>query len=54
MTVEYDISEGIPVNLSQPAPSTEFKLKDIAYDFVIDSIPFISKISNQEIGRAHV
>lgn len=48
MTVEYDISESFPINISQPAASTAFELKDIAYDFVIDNIPFLSRISNQD------
>lgn len=48
MTVEYDISESLPINISQPKISTEFELKNVAYDFLIDNIPFLSKISNQD------
>jgi hypothetical protein len=50
MTVEYqeyDITEGIPYDVSVPSPDVPFELTDVAYDIVIDNLPFIAKVGNQ-------
>ena len=47
MTTQYDITEDFPYDMSVPAPDTTFALSDVAYDFVIDNLPFIAKIGNQ-------
>jgi hypothetical protein len=47
MTTPYDITEDFPYDISVEAPSTDFSLSDVAYDVVIDNLPFIAKVSNQ-------
>lgn len=45
---QYDISELLPIDLSKDLTDTTFVETDVTYDFVVDNIPFISKVSNQE------
>lgn len=47
MTTPFDITEDFPYDISVPAPDNTFFLSDVAYDFVIDNLPFIAKIGNQ-------
>ena len=47
MTVNYDISEDMPYDVSTTTVSDKFTLTDTAYDVVIDNIPFILKVDNQ-------
>jgi len=47
MTTPLDITEDFPYDISVPAPDNTFFLSDVAYDFVIDNLPFIAKIGNQ-------
>ena len=51
MTVNYDISEDIPYNLSTIPTETAFELTDTAYDVTIDNLPFIVSVSNQNPYR---
>ena len=51
MTVNYNISEDIPYDLSLPSTETSFALTDIAYDVVIDDLPFIVSVNNQNPYR---
>lgn len=48
---EYDISEEVPYNISLPSTQASFELTDIAYDVVIDDLPFIVKVDNQNPYR---
>jgi hypothetical protein len=47
MTINYDISEELPYDLSVLKEKQTFELTDIAYDIVIDNLPFIAKVGNQ-------
>ena len=51
MTVNYDISEDIPYDLSSTSLDTTFTLTDTAYDVVINNLPFIASVSNQNPYR---
>ena len=51
MTVNYNISEDIPYDLSLPTTESTFALTDIAYDVVIDDLPFIVSVNNQNPYR---
>lgn len=44
----YDISESVPYDISLPLTEDTFELTDIAYDIVIDDLPFILKVNNQD------
>ena len=44
----YDITENVPYDLSLPVTETSFELSDFAYDIVIDDLPFIVKVNNQD------
>jgi hypothetical protein len=47
----YDISEDVPYDISIPSTEASFELTDTAYDVVIDDLPFIVKVSNQDPYR---
>ena len=47
----YDISEDTPYDISIPSTEVSFELTDIAYDIVIDALPFILKVNNQDPYR---
>jgi hypothetical protein len=47
MTTSYDITEDFPYDISVAAPDNTFTLSDVAYDIVIDNLPFVAKVSNQ-------
>jgi hypothetical protein len=47
----YDISEDLPYDLSVPSTTATFELTDTAYDVVIDGLPFIVKVNNQDPYR---
>jgi hypothetical protein len=47
----YDITEDVPYDLSLPSTEASFELTDIAYDIVIDDLPFIANVSNQNPYR---
>lgn len=51
MTVSTDITEGIPYDISTVAVDNSFTLTDASYDIVIDNIPFIANITNQNPYR---
>jgi hypothetical protein len=44
----YDISEDVPYDISLPSTEASFELTDTAYDIVIDDLPFIVKVNNQD------
>ena len=44
----YDITEGVPYDLAVPSTEATFELTDTAYDIVIDDLPFIVKVNNQD------
>jgi len=44
----YDISESVPYDISLPLTEDTFELTDIAYDVVVDDLPFILKVNNQD------
>jgi len=46
-----DISEDIPYDLAVPSTEATFTLTDTAFDVVIDDLPFIVKVSNQDPYR---
>jgi hypothetical protein len=46
-----DITEDIPYDLALPSTQATFELTNTAYDVVIDDIPFIVKVSNQDPYR---
>jgi len=48
---EYNISEDIAYDLSLPSTQATFELTDIAYDVVIDDLPFVVKVDNQNPYR---
>ncbi len=45
--VDYDITERIPVNLSNPAGSTTFNLTGEAYDIAVAGLPFFLAASDE-------
>ena len=47
----YNISEDIPYDISIPTTESSFELTDTAYDVVIDDLPFIVKVTNQDPYR---
>lgn len=47
----YDISEGVPYDISIPSTEASFELTDTAYDVVIDDLPFVINVSNQNPYR---
>ena len=47
----YDITEDVPFDISVPSTEATFELTDVAYDIVIDDLPFIVKVSNQDPYR---
>ena len=47
----YNISEDLPFDLSLPTTSGTFTLSNTAYDVVIDDLPFIVKVDNQNPYR---
>ena len=47
----YDITEDAPIDLAVPSTESTFELTDTAYDIVIDDLPFIVKVSNQDPYR---
>jgi len=47
----YDISEGVPYDISTTSTEGTFELTDTAYDVVIDDLPFIVKVTNQDPYR---
>ena len=47
----YDISESIPYDISTTSTEATFELTDTAYDVVIDDLPFIVKVTNQDPYR---
>jgi hypothetical protein len=46
-----DISEDIPYDLALPSTTAQFELTNTAYDVVIDNLPFIVKVNNQDPYR---
>ena len=44
----YDITEDVPYDISIPLTEAAFELTDTAYDIVIDDLPFIVKVNNQD------
>jgi hypothetical protein len=47
----YDITEDAPIDLAVPSTESTFELTDTAYDIVIDDLPFIVKVNNQDPYR---
>ena len=47
----YDITEDVPIDLAVPSTESTFELTNTAYDIVIDDLPFIVKVSNQDPYR---
>lgn len=47
----YDITEGVPYDLAVPSTEATFELTDTAYDIVIDDLPFIVSVNNQNPYR---
>jgi hypothetical protein len=47
----YNITEDLPFDLSIPSTSVTFTLSNTAYDVVIDDLPFIVKVDNQNPYR---
>lgn len=47
----YDITEDVPYDISIPSTEATFELTDIAYDLVIDDLPFLVNVSNQNPYR---
>jgi len=47
----YDITEDAPIDLALPSTVATFELTDTAYDVVIDDLPFIVKVNNQDPYR---
>jgi hypothetical protein len=46
-----DITEDVPYDISVPSTEATFELTDVAYDIVIDDLPFIANVSNQNPYR---
>lgn len=47
----YDITEDVPIDLAVTSTEATFDLTDIAYDIVIDDLPFIVTVNNQNPYR---
>ena len=47
----YDITEGVPYDLTVPSTEATFELTDTAFDIVIDDLPFIVSVNNQNPYR---
>ena len=47
----YDITDDAPIDLAVPSTDATFELTDTAYDVVIDDLPFIVKVNNQDPYR---
>ena len=47
----YDITEDAPIDLAVVSTEATFELTDTAYDIVIDDLPFIVKVNNQDSYR---
>jgi hypothetical protein len=47
----YDITEGVPYDLAVPSTEATFELTDTAFDIVIDDLPFIVNVNNQNPYR---
>lgn len=47
----YDITEDVPIDLAATSTETIFNLTDTAYDIVIDDLPFIVTVNNQNPYR---
>ena len=47
----YDITEDVPIDLAVTSTEATFNLTDIAYDIVIDDLPFIVAVNNQNPYR---
>ena len=47
----YDITEDAPIDLAVVSTEATFELTDTAYDIVIDDLPFIVKVNNQDPYR---
>ena len=47
----YDITEDVPYDISLPSTEATFELTDTAYDVVIDDLPFIVSVNNQNPYR---
>jgi hypothetical protein len=46
-----DITEDVPYDISVSSTEATFELTDVAYDIVIDDLPFIANVSNQNPYR---
>ena len=51
MTTPHDITEDFQYDVSYTSTTPSFELTDTAYDVVIDDIPFIINVSNQNPYR---
>lgn len=47
----YDITEDVPIDLAVTSTEATFDLTDTAYDIVIDDLPFIVSVNNQNPYR---
>ena len=47
----YDITDDAPIDLAVPSTDAVFELTDTAYDVVIDDLPFIVNVNNQNPYR---
>jgi hypothetical protein len=47
----YDITDDVPIDLAVVSTEATFELTDTAYDIVIDDLPFIVKVNNQDPYR---
>jgi hypothetical protein len=47
----YDITEDVPIDLAVVSTEAVFELTDTAYDIVIDDLPFIVSVNNQNPYR---
>ena len=47
----YDITDDVPIDLAVTSTETTFDLTDTAYDIVIDDLPFIVSVNNQNPYR---
>ena len=47
----YDITEDVPIDLAVTSTEATFNLTDTAYDIVIDDLPFIVTVNNQNPYR---
>ena len=47
----YDITEDVPIDLAVTSTEATFDLTDTAYDIVIDDLPFIVTVNNQNRNR---